>query len=159
MTETSTPLFTIVTIGGKLYSTPYSPALTVAQVKSALQAAEGFPALHQVLIYKGRKLPDHQSLQDLNIDSEAKVHMIIVNKALYKLFVGLEGRVYTLDVLPDDSVGVIKRALSRILRRDLSNFTVFDAYRALKIESQRLEDARVKPMSLLELRPQHGYGA
>lgn len=159
MTEPSPPLLTIATIGGKLYSTPYSPVLTVAQVKAALQASEGFPALHQVLIYKGRNLPDHQSLKDLDIGLEAKIHMVIVNKALQKLFVRLEGRVHTLDVLPDDSVGVIKRALSRIIRRDLSDFTVFDEYRALKNESQRLEDAGVRPLSLLELRPQRRYGA
>ena len=154
MTESS---LTIVTIGGKHYLVPYSPAFTVAQVKASLQAAEGFPALHQVLIYKGRKLGDHLCLRELDIAAGDKVHLIIANRALQLLFVRLDGNVYTLDVLMEDSVGMIKRMLSRKVRRELSEFTVYDSFKELRNDDQRLCDAGVTPLAHLELRCQRRY--
>ena len=48
---------------------------TVAAVKQRIQQAEGIPAAQQRLIFAGKQMEDHKTLQDCNILKESVIHL------------------------------------------------------------------------------------
>lgn len=149
----------IVTSSGKQYQSVFSPSMTISSLKSSLETAYGFPEQHQTLIYKGRKLQNKSTFQEIGVVSGDKVYLLIVNNALRQVFVRLEGKMYTVDVTLQDSVGTVKKLLGRKVRKELRDYEVYDRYRPLKNEAQRLEDAGIQGQSLLDCLPLPRYGA
>ncbi len=54
---------------------------TVAQLKEAIEAAEGIPLSQQKLIFNGRPLADEQTIDACSITAGSTVHMVLALRA------------------------------------------------------------------------------
>jgi hypothetical protein len=99
---------------------------TVAAVKARVEQEEGIAAAQQRLIFGGKQLEDHRTLQDCNILKESVIHLAPAQRGqshsppppgpmpvpftpTIQIFAKLmSGKVLTLTVLPADSVAAVK---------------------------------------------------
>jgi len=56
---------------------PLDPALTIANLKSAIEQEKGIPVDHQRLIFRGAELQDEATLQSVGIVNECAVHLLL----------------------------------------------------------------------------------
>jgi len=56
---------------------PNDPALTIANLKSAIEQEKGIPFDHQRLIFRGAELQDEATLKSVGIENECAVHLLL----------------------------------------------------------------------------------
>ena len=86
---------------------------TIKNIKILLQEIEGIRYDQLRLIYKGKLLKDTEKLNEKNIFSGSLVHSaIMLRGGSMQIFIKtLTGKTITLDVLPNDTINVIKQKI------------------------------------------------
>ena len=74
---------------------------TIAAVKARVEAEHAIPAAQQRLIFRGKTVPDAQSLRDLGIQKDAMLHLVYKLASSQPVEIrALTGQTLTLDVQP-----------------------------------------------------------
>ena len=143
--------FFVCTAGGKQISVQYRPEMTVSDVKQYVEALEGCPPSAQVLIYRSQRLLNPAPLASLGVRPQSKVYMLLVHPDLFQVFVRIEGKVRTVDVLPGDTVGDVKRLACRTIRAEEEEYVVTIGKKGQIREESRLADTGMKPCEVFEI--------
>jgi serine/threonine protein kinase len=67
-------------LSGRVYTLDVEPYETIGTIKNLAQKVVGVPAYQQRIVYNGRDLDDHHTLQDYCIGQGAILHLMLVSK-------------------------------------------------------------------------------
>ncbi|KAL9959082.1 hypothetical protein ACROYT_G036164 [Oculina patagonica] len=92
---------------GKMISLEVEPETSIRRVKDKIEDKEGIPQDQQCLIFFGKELLDDCTLSHYKVPNEATLH--VGSMRIYVLLP--TGKATTLDVLPSDSVEIVKKKI------------------------------------------------
>ena len=127
----------IKTLTGKTIILEVYPTDSVRSVKLKLMSKEGFLPSQQRLLCAGKELENHRSLSDYNIQKESTLHLQVVTPdSLSIIYIETSKDIITLDHIPTDTIGLVKRLICEIQRIPAQQLLV------LTYNGKELEDGR-----------------
>ncbi|XP_072921854.1 2'-5'-oligoadenylate synthase 1-like [Hemitrygon akajei] len=124
---------TVTALDGNWFQQNASIYSKVSQIKHSIQEEWNIPALQQRLLFKDTILNDQNTLLDSKIFFDAKIQLLTLG--LMEIFVSINGRDRTIQVLPNDKVSSLKDKIESLERIQRSQYY-------LTFQSMPLEDAR-----------------
>ncbi|KAC9962368.1 hypothetical protein E3N88_45029 [Mikania micrantha] len=94
---------------GETITLKVKPLDTIECIKAKIQNERGIPCNEQELVYNGMVLHDNDTLADFHINKESTLTLMHLSAGFMKIFIKtLDGKDFTLDVKPSDTVHSLK---------------------------------------------------
>ncbi|XP_072103645.1 2'-5'-oligoadenylate synthase 3-like [Mobula birostris] len=124
---------TVTTLNGNSLQQNASIYNKVSEIKRGIQERWNIPAFKQRLLFKDTILDDRITLLDAKIFFDAEIQLLTLS--VMEIFVGIDGRNLTIQVLPSDKVSSLKAEIESLERIRRSQYY-------LTFQSTPLEDER-----------------
>lgn len=144
--------FYISTLSGLVIQLPYSPTLTIAQIRPQVASCLGCPTSIQVYSYDGMELNDEDYLGLLGVKEKDKVFVLMRNPVLRQVFMHVSGHMYTVDAVEDQTVKSLLEVLARESNQELTNVRVYRQGTLIKDVNNTLRAEGITHMEVLHVR-------
>lgn len=143
--------FYLSTLSGLQVELVYSAGRSVQSLRKEAEAALGCPADIQLYSFQGVLLRDEDLLGRVGVRPGDKVQVLMRNPRLFQLFVVFNEQIFTLDVLPDETIESVLLCLRKVIKTDLAGSYLYKHPVYLTNPSCTLSQAGVSPLDRLEL--------
>jgi len=143
--------FYLSTLSGLQVSLDYSASRSVQSLRKEAEAALGCPGDIQLYSFQGILLRDEDILGRVGVKEGDRVQVLMRNPGLFQLFVNFNEQIFTLDVLPDETIESVLTCLRRVVKTDLTGAYLYKHHVYLTSLSCTLSQAGVLPLDQLIL--------
>ena len=145
------PLFYISTLSGLQIELNYSPSLSIRSIKKEVEVALGCPGDIQLYSFQGLMLRNEDQLGKLGVKEGNKLQVLMRNPLLFQVFVHFNEQIYTLDVLPDETIEAVLICLRKVVKTNLTGSYLCKPPLYFTDPSYTLSQAGVQPLDELYL--------